>query len=463
MTIPTFAVVGHPNKGKSSIVATLAQDDSVQISPISGTTVRCRRYPMRADGQVLYELVDTPGFQRARRALEWMQAHTTSAAERPAVVREFVQVHKDTDLFQDECELLTPILDGAGILYVTDGSKPYGEEYEAEMEILRWTGRPSMALINMISDEDHVEEWRAALGQYFRIVRVFDALTAEFDKRLELLRAFGQLDETWREPLAKAVEYLDDDWQRRKHQSARIISDMLVDMFTVSVSKKLPSGANAKDYEELLKQKLFAELRKTERSCRNKIESIYAYHDLQRIEDEFETVEEDLFSRQTWSAFGLTRSQLLATGALGGAAAGSVIDVATGGASLLAGAGIGALVGGISAVISFDKIAEIKLLGLPLGGFEAKAGPVRNINFPYVVTARAVHHHRMVAARTHAQRDELDMTSAPDNTGASAFDASQRKVLAKVFSAIRDSEPDGVSQRHVDKLNTVIEQLLDRG
>ena len=460
MTIPAFAVVGHPNKGKSSIVATLAQDDSVQISAISGTTARCRRYPMRTDGQTLYELIDTPGFQRARRALEWMQSHERSAAERPDVVSEFVQAHQNTDLFHDECELLKPILDGAGILYVTDGSKPYGDEYEAEMEILRWTGRPSMALINMIGDENHVDEWRAALGQYFKIVRVFDAVTAEFDKRLELLRAFGQLDETWREPLAKAVEYLDADRQRRKRQSARFISNMLIDMLTLSVTKKLPTDANAKDYEESLKEKLFDELRAGERNCRDKVEQIYAYHDLKRVESEFDALEEDLFSRQTWSAFGLTRPQLVATGALGGAAIGGVIDAATGGASLLAGAGIGALLGSVSAVISFDKIAEIKILGLPLGGVEAKAGPVRNINFPYVVTARAVLHHKLIAARTHAQRNELNIGSDPETSGASMFDAAQRKALGKTFAAIRDSEPDGISQRHVEELNEAIEKLL---
>ena len=33
MSAPVFVVVGHPNKGKSSIVATLAQDDSVEIAP----------------------------------------------------------------------------------------------------------------------------------------------------------------------------------------------------------------------------------------------------------------------------------------------------------------------------------------------------------------------------------------------------------------------------------------------
>ena len=33
-----FAVVGHPNKGKSSIVATLAENDAVAIGATPGTT-----------------------------------------------------------------------------------------------------------------------------------------------------------------------------------------------------------------------------------------------------------------------------------------------------------------------------------------------------------------------------------------------------------------------------------------
>ena len=158
MSEPVFAVVGHPNKGKSCIVATLAQDDSVHIAPEPGTTSKCRRYPAVVDGQTLYTLVDTPGFQRARGALAWMKERETSAAKRGEVVRQFLEAYRGGEAFPDECELLWPIMAGAGILYVVDGSRPYGEEYEAEMKILRWTGRPSMALINPIADERHVEE-----------------------------------------------------------------------------------------------------------------------------------------------------------------------------------------------------------------------------------------------------------------------------------------------------------------
>ena len=42
MTAPVFAIVGHPNKGKSSLVSTLARDDSVHIGAEPGTTTRAR-------------------------------------------------------------------------------------------------------------------------------------------------------------------------------------------------------------------------------------------------------------------------------------------------------------------------------------------------------------------------------------------------------------------------------------
>ena len=78
--LPHFAVVGRPNKGKSSIVATLARDDTVRIAARAGSTRSTRRFPMRVDGQVLYELIDTPGIQRARQMLAWLRANCGGAA-----------------------------------------------------------------------------------------------------------------------------------------------------------------------------------------------------------------------------------------------------------------------------------------------------------------------------------------------------------------------------------------------
>src|SRR5690606_2833476 len=120
-----------------------------------------------------YSLVDTPGFQRPGKVLRWLEAHANSADERFAAVKKFVADPECRERFPDEVQLLSPIVNGAAILYVVDGSRPYGPEYEAEMEILRWTGQASMALINPIENENHIESWRQALSQYFKVVKVF--------------------------------------------------------------------------------------------------------------------------------------------------------------------------------------------------------------------------------------------------------------------------------------------------
>ena len=119
-TLPKFAVVGHPNKGKSSIVATLAHNDSIAISDVSGTTQSAQSYPYTLENTVLYELIDTPGFQRPRQVLSWLEKYANNAAERSIAVRKFTEEHKstakETGRFNDEIELLTPILNGAVII-----------------------------------------------------------------------------------------------------------------------------------------------------------------------------------------------------------------------------------------------------------------------------------------------------------------------------------------------------------
>ena len=442
--VPTLAVVGHPNKGKSSIVSTLAHDDSVLVAPDPGTTTICRSYPMRVDGEVQYVLVDTPGFQRARRALAWMQERETHAGEHRDVVARFVAEHRDSGTFDDECELLRPLLEGAGILYVVDGSVPYGPEYEAEMEILRWTGQPSMALINPIESDRYVEDWRAALQQYFKIVRVFDALAAPFEARLDLLRGFGQLVDDWRAPLDAAVEVLADERGRDHRRVARALAGLLSRMLTEVVEKRLATDADPALYEPTLERDWKDALRELERAGRREIERIYGHRDIEREEGGFELLEQDLFSTDHWYFWGLNRRQLIASGAAGGAVVGGAIDVGVGGASLLLGSLVGAAIGGAGAWWSSHRLAHVRVLELPLGGRLLRCGPARSANFPYVVLGRALYHHARVAGRTHADRSALRLD--PDSEGENwieRLEPGRRRELDGWFRELRAGEECG--------------------
>lgn len=442
--LPSFAVVGRPNKGKSSIVATLARDDSVHIAARAGSTRATRRFPLQVDGATLYELIDTPGMQRARQMLAWLKGNCTDAAARPAAVKRFLHEHSSDDQFAHECLALQPIVDGAGIIYVVDGSVPFGADYEAEMEILRWTGRPSLALVNPIENSEYVEQWSAGLGQYFQTVRVFDAHRAEYSKQLDLLTLFGHLDPEWQQPLHRAVELLEADRHRQHQEAAEIIADLIYEGLTYTVDQAVPEGAPEAPVRKLLFARYQRQLIKRERESRNRVEELFYYRELDKSEQGIEFAEEDLFHQENWYLWGLNRRQLLiAAGAAGGVAgggAGVVVDGMTGGllgglATLAGGIG-GAVASTRSALKYSDDIARWSISGMPTGGNRLAYGPSRNANFPFVILGRAMQHHRLISQRTHAVRAALTLTEP-------ALDwltEKERRQLARIFDSIRSNK-----------------------
>jgi hypothetical protein len=438
MTTPRFAIVGHPNKGKSSIVATLAEDDSVAIAPDPGTTTQARTYPMRRDGQTLYELIDTPGFQRARDMLAWLTAHDRGAGARAEVVAAFLREHAADPRFRDECELLRPIVDGAGILYVVDGSRPYGGEYEPEMEVLRWTGRPRMALINLIGAGNHVDRWRTALGQFFSIVRVFDAVRGSFDERIDLLRSFGAIDETWKAPLDRAADVLAEEREQRRRRAAGTIADLLCAVLTAVETTNLKQQEADPAIEAQTRERLHATVRREEQLARRSLQEIYHHGGLFAAEPAATVLTEDLFSSKSFNVFGLSSTQLALTGAASGAVAGGAVDAMLGGASMLLGAGIGALLGGVGALFGADRLAKVEVLGQPLGGFELRLGPITDPNFPWVMLGRALLHAQLVAERNHARREALTLDAERGAHLADDIDPARRRRLEPLFRNLRN-------------------------
>lgn len=444
MSAPVFAVVGRPNKGKSSIVATLARDDSVYIDSRSGSTRESRSYPMQVNGETLYTLVDTPGIQRARAVLDWLQERCPDAAGRPQTVRDFVDAHRGGSEYQDECELLSPIVEGAGIIYVVDGSVPFGADYEAEMEILRWCGRPSLALINPIDGDAFAEEWHNGLGQFFRTVRLFDAQRAEFPKQLDLLSLFGHLDSSWRESLERAVQILREERARNHRTAAVLMSEMIAEAITYRTSQKLLPGMP----EDVARQALFARYQKhladRERRCRKQVEESYYYRHLERSEEEMALAESDLFAVDNWYLWGLNRRSLAvaasSAGALLGGATGAVVDTAAGGALLgvvtLASGAAGALSGALGAWRYADEIAAIRVRGIPTGGKELLCGPSNNLNFPFVLLGRALLHHQLLCRRTHADRSRLALEGELLNE----LQDAERRRLGRIFAHLRSEK-----------------------
>ena len=437
---PKFAVVGHPNKGKSSIVSSLALDDSVQIGDTPGTTQVKRGFPLKVDGKIIYELFDTPGFQRARRVLSWLnEQEAVSADKRSDVVRAFIATHRNDEKFRDEIELLEPIANGAGIIYVVDASKPYGSEYEVEMEILRWCGQPSMAILNLIGKEDYTEQWKSALGHYFRMVRTFNPIKATFREHMELLDSMSQLKEEWTKPIKTAISVLENLQKQKVAQSIDSITNSIIKTLSFVHTHKILGESATKEEEEKSKSIYREKIIKFEKEQEKNIEDIWNHRSIEKVESALVLDKIGLFSKESASIFGLSKEQLIITGASAGAMGGLGIDILLGGGSLFLGSLIGGAVGGVGAMMGFDNLYEVKVLGQNIGTRELSIGPMQNLNFSYILLGRSLYHASVIAKRSHAVRDAVNLENKESFTG-DIITSDMRKVLEKVHVKLRKGD-----------------------
>ncbi len=442
---PEFAIVGHPNEGKSSVLSTLSEDDSVKVSPIPGETRECRRFPVTIDGREVISLVDTPGFQNPRKTLAWMRAFD---GDERIMTREFIRAHESDRNFHDDCALLGPVARGAGIIFVVDGSRPLRNIDRVEMEILRLTGRPRMAIINCKEDEQgHLEEWLHEFRKHFNSVRLFNSNHATYGDRIALFESLKAIDQELEKVIGEVITALEADWLHRNEQAARIVIAMLKECLAHRKTAPCPEDAD----EERVKKRLFAEYRtfvsRRERQAHKQIRRLFRHNLFDLALPEQSILGEDLFSDRTWEFLGLDLKQLVVAGGLGGAALAGGLDLVAGGASL----GLFAILGGAAgaagaALKGKELLSGARFLGARLDRQELEVGPVANIQLLYILLDRALIYYSHIVNRAHGRRDYPDNSILPPSACEARHGFTQgwnRETLKqchRFFKAIRDND-----------------------
>ena len=399
---PLIAVIGHPNEGKSSVLSTLTEDDSVAVNDYPGETTRCHYFPVQIDGEVVLELVDTPGFQNPLRILEWMQA---SGKTDDALLQDFLTHFQQQDSYAHDCELMQPLAAGAALIYVVDCSRPLLAVDEAEMEILRLINKPRMAVINFKdTDREYLPQWSSALRRHFNVIREFNAHQARFAERIGLLETLKAIQQDWEQPINGAISAFVRDWQFRREQALEAICDYLTFALQLTIEQPLPKGADDEPVKAQVMERFQGLLVRRERELFDAMRALYHHH-LFNFELPAQSVlQEDLFSEVTWDVLGLTRKQLLLTAAGMGAGIGVVLDVASVGSSTGLFAAAGALVGGAGAWLMGSELARVRIHKLPLGGSRLVVGPSRNPQLPLVLLDRAVLFYCEIMNHAHGNR-----------------------------------------------------------
>lgn len=452
--IPAFAVVGRVNAGKSATLATLLEiddDELLRISATPGETTGVQCLPVIYDEEELLRFLDTPGFQQPLEAMKAIQQLAGSGVPGPAEIARFTADCRER--FPDEVRLLEPLVEGAGVIYVVDPCKPLRDTFLAEIEILRWTGRPRLALLNPQSEVDPEleKEWRDRLGTAFNLVRTFDAHQARFDERRRLLEALLQIEEQHAGHIERVIDAMENEMDGRREEAAEAILDFLEKALTLRVSEpvdvrdgSVPGRAERKRAE--LEVRYFKKLAGLEKSCLKKQLSIYRHHLIEPDIDPAHHAGLDLAMAETWQKWGLSRMQLTAAGALAGGAAGAVFDLGVGAHSLGAGTVIGAVGGSVAAFFKGGGLPELKIVGglgrIQGDGKAMVAGPPQSLNFPWVLLDSMLIRHAGILSRAHGRRDGGAIEVAGDQGFSRSFPGPRRTVLQKWFNSCLKGAPD---------------------
>lgn len=450
-TVPEFAVVGHPNEGKSSVLSTLAEDDSVRISPMPGETRECQSFPVSVDGHEIIRFIDTPGFQNPQKTLHWMQAYQGIDEH---LIQDFIDAHQGNPDFHDDCSLLQPLLRGAGIIFVVDGSRPLRNMDRAEMEILRLTGCPRMAIINCKDEEtDWLPKWQQEFRKHFNSIRIFNSCKATYGERIALLESLKSIDQDLQPVLDRVVTAFKQDWQERNRQVTKLLLSFLEQGLCYSRSLLLKPGSDEAAVKNSLHREYEEYLRGLENKCQKQIRALYK-HNIFNVKLPAQSIlQEDLFSEKTWEFLGLNSSQLIMAGAVSGAAVGAGVDIAAAGMSFGVFSTIGALVGAAgTAIKGRELLGGRQLLGMRMDNQQLRVGPVKNIQLLFILLDRQFLFYSHIVNWAHGRRDynnpESDMMKNLQKIGfTGAWSRGERKVAEKFWGILQRDESSGADEQ----------------
>lgn len=458
ITVPEFAVLGHPNEGKSSVVSTLTEDDRIRVSPVPGETRVSKSYSVTMDDKEIIRFVDTPGFQVPRQTLSWFRKNPG-----PGMVDRFISEHEKDPFFADECELLTPVANGAGIIYVVDGSRPIREDDLAEMEILRLTGRPRMAVINAKSDvRNNTAVWKEEFRKFFNVVRIFNSNQADFYERIRLLESLKAIDQDIEPLMEDVIQAFNTEWEKRNRMACAYIVHGMEQALTFSLSRRLKADMDSVTLKEDLTREYQEKIRNIEQKMFGHLRSLFRHHLYDYPLPACSILRHDLFSAQTWEMLGLTRAQAAGAGAVLGGTLGAVLDTAAAGLTFGIFTAIGSAVGAGSAFVGIRHLANA-VSGL--GGDRVRVGPNENIQFLYILLDRALLYYTHMSRRAHGRRDLPEAESQAASKGKKAgistlLTTKQHRICMEFFKSCRKKNSTS-GKKHSPSFELMAASLLE--
>ena len=338
-TIISLAVVGHTNTGKTSLLRTLTRDQKFgEVSDRPSTTREVSAVSLLVDSVPVMTLFDTPGLEDPMGLMELLEADKNPYEDPVARIDAFLATDHGAGSFEQEAKVLRQLRKSDAALYVIDAREPMLAKHREELRLLAECGRPLMPVLNFVaSPESHPEQRREGLARMgLHVLADFDTVGFEHEAERSLFAKLEILLDAHKPAIQSLARFRDAQRALLVEAACRTIADMLIDVagLRVRVEAEGDLSAQSQQIEEVVC--------KSEQTCVDDLLTLFQF-DLGAFAPPELPLEQgqwalDPFDPEALKVFGVRTGSAIAAGATAGVS----VDAMLGGASLGAGALLGA-------------------------------------------------------------------------------------------------------------------------
>ena len=438
-----FAVIGKPNNGKSTIISTLTFDDRIEIADEIGTTKKSAKYLYNYMGKNVSAYYDTPGFEKAKLILIYIEEHKETVTSINQILQNFIDEYSNNTSTKKDIEILKAIIQSDFLVFVINISENFNKNVIGyELEILKELKKRTIILFNQVDkNKDYSSTWINELKKYDLVnIHQIDPLNSQHENIIHILASLYSLNSGVydTQQLDNVIRTYRTHYDQNLKSSSELISKYLRDVLQIEVNITRKDFDSGKGYE------LIQKINKKEKDIQKELSNLWGYYQV-KVEDKRENYDHEINKTISLSK----KEKAVASAIIGSSVFATITGVLSGGLGAPAGAALGGLGGAIVGYFSDGKLYESNFFKKDVKITVSK----KDIDLSIILITRILEFFKTIIRHGHANRNTVIVNKIEKRN----FTKDEIKFITEIHKSFVN---DKNSNDYIIKLEDLILEIL---
>jgi len=442
----TFAIIGKPNNGKSTIISALTFDDRIEIADEIGTTKKSEKYSYKYNGQEVCTYFDTPGFEKANFIWNYIKEQKKSIPSTIQILENFIKEYRDDASHAKDREILDAITKSDFLVFVINISGNFNLDVAGyELKILKELKKRIVIFFNQIEkNKDYSSNWKNELEKCgIDNIHKIDPLNSQYENIVSILESLyhnSKGSKQYHNQLDRVINTFKTHYAENLNKSADLIAEYLKEVLQVEVMMTKEEDKLNKNHNLIQN-----EIDKKEKKVQKDLSKMWGYHEI-KVEDKREKYDHEI--NKTISLSKKEKARI--TALIGASIVGTTTGLLSGGFGAPAGAGMGLIGGALLGYFYDGKLYESNLFNKKNVKISVSKN---NIDLTIILLTRILEYIKTVISHGHANRNTVII----DKIEKRNFSKDEIKFIADIHKRFVNDEK---THEYLPKLKEFILKII---